>query len=100
MRLVGRALQPPTTQHQGCVTTQHCDFKIRKCQRAHLFARVVLFLVTIEHILPTARNAVATDELSFKPLREGGEQRRVPAALLGDTLAAMLYNVEEEDGSV
>jgi len=41
-----------------------------------------------------------SEEASFKLLREGGEQRRVPAAQLGETLAALLYNVEEEDGSV
>ncbi|MCL2657999.1 MAG: histidine--tRNA ligase [Betaproteobacteria bacterium] len=43
---------------------------------------------------------VAREELSFKPLREGGEQRRVSAALLGETLAALLYNVEEDDGGI
>jgi histidyl-tRNA synthetase len=43
---------------------------------------------------------VAADEVTFKLLREGGEQRRVPAAQLGEILAALLYNVEEEDGSV
>jgi len=42
----------------------------------------------------------AAEEASFKLLREGGEQRRLPAAQLGETLAALLYNVEEEDGSV
>ncbi|WP_341675460.1 histidine--tRNA ligase [Niveibacterium sp. SC-1] len=41
-----------------------------------------------------------SEEASFKLLREGGEQRRIPAAQLGETLAALLYNVEEEDGSV
>lgn len=43
---------------------------------------------------------VAAEEATFKLLREGGEQRRVPAAQLGEILAALLYNVEEEDGSV
>lgn len=40
------------------------------------------------------------EEVSFKPLREGGEQRRLPAAQLGEALAALLYNVEDENGSV
>lgn len=42
----------------------------------------------------------AAEEVSFKPLREGGEQQRLPAAQLGDTLAELLYNVEREDGSL
>ncbi|MCX9155094.1 histidine--tRNA ligase [Niveibacterium sp. 24ML] len=42
----------------------------------------------------------AAEEASFKFMREEGEQRRLPVAQLGETLAALLYNVEEEDGSV
>lgn len=42
----------------------------------------------------------AADEASFKFMREEGAQRRLPVAQLGETLAALLYNVEEEDGSV
>ena len=54
MRLVFGSLQMPTTQNNRGVISYRRYFEIRKCQRAHLFAGVVVFLVTIEHGLPAA----------------------------------------------
>src|ERR1043166_1412840 len=66
MRLVTRAFQTPSTQHQRRIRAQDLDLQISKRQRSHLFTRVVFLLVTIEHFLPTARDAVAADELSIR----------------------------------
>jgi len=86
--------QAEALREQGFAVVLHCGGGSFKSQMKKADASGAAVAVI------AGDDEVASDELSFKSLREGGEQRRVPAALLGDTLAAMLYNVEEEDGSV
>src|SRR5258708_4524816 len=66
MRLVVSSLQTPAAQNQRRVLTQHCDFEIRKCQRSHLLARVVILFVAIEDRLPSATNVVAADKFCVR----------------------------------
>ncbi|KAA3654758.1 MAG: histidine--tRNA ligase [Proteobacteria bacterium] len=42
----------------------------------------------------------AASEVTLKPLRDGGEQRRVAADQLADVLADLLFAVEDDDGSL
>ncbi|TVT77208.1 MAG: histidine--tRNA ligase [Denitromonas halophila] len=42
----------------------------------------------------------AAAEVTLKPLRDGGEQRRVAADQLADVLADLLFAVEDDDGSL
>ena len=65
VRLVVRTFQTPAAQHQRGVFAQDINFQIRKCERAHDFARAVPLLVTIEDLLPAARDAVAANKLCF-----------------------------------
>src|SRR5437016_2676422 len=60
--LVGSSLQTPAAQNQRRILTQHCDFELRKCQDAHLLARVVTLFVAIQNRLPTAIDAIAGNE--------------------------------------
>ncbi|MCZ4303835.1 histidine--tRNA ligase [Zoogloeaceae bacterium G21618-S1] len=42
----------------------------------------------------------AASEVTLKPLRDGGEQRRVAADQLAEVLADLLFAVEDDDGSL
>ncbi len=86
--------QAEALREQGFAVVLHCGGGSFKSQMKKADASGAAVAVI------AGDDEVARDELSFKPLREDGEQGRTPAALLGDTLAAMLYNMEEEDGSV
>src|SRR5258705_11490654 len=58
MRLILGALQMPATKHNGCIFTWQRKLQIGKGQGSHLFARVVVFLITIEDCLPAARYVI------------------------------------------
>src|SRR5688572_2740856 len=64
MRLVVDSFQKPTAQHNRGIISNRRDFKIRKSQRTHLFARVVGFLVTVQHGLPAATDVIAGNKYS------------------------------------
>ena len=63
--LVLGTLQMPAHQNEGTTISQRGDFQIRKSQRAHFLARVVILFVTIQHGLSTASHVVATHEDCF-----------------------------------
>src|SRR5437016_6221724 len=65
VRFVVRPFQTPTSQHERCIFTEDVDFEIRKGERAHLLARVIMLLVSIKNFLPTAGDAVTAHELSL-----------------------------------
>src|SRR5205814_10529479 len=52
-------------RHERCIFTEDVDFEIRKGERAHLLARVIMLLVSIKNFLPTAGDAVTAHELSL-----------------------------------
>ncbi len=86
--------QAEALREQGFAVVLHCGGGSFKSQMKKADASGAAVAVI------AGDDEVAADELSFKPLREGGEQYRVSAALLGETLAEMLYNLEEDDGSI
>src|SRR5688500_9974837 len=66
MRLISFALQMPAPNGNRCIVAQDSGFQIRKSQRSHFFARVVVFLVTIMHGLPASRYCIAGDKRDIR----------------------------------
>src|SRR6266851_4229198 len=62
MRLVIGPFQMPAAEDNRSVMSNQGDLKFRKRQRTHLLARVVVFLVTIQHGLPAAVDVIAGDK--------------------------------------
>src|SRR6266850_5611286 len=62
MRLVVSSLKMPAAQNDRSVISNQRDLKIRKGQRTHLLARVVLFPVTVQHSLPAVVDVIAGNE--------------------------------------
>ena len=59
VRLVSRSLQMPAPNRQRCIVAQDGGFEIRKRQRTHLLARVIILLIAIMYGLPAAREGIA-----------------------------------------
>jgi histidyl-tRNA synthetase len=79
---------------RGFAVTLHCGGGGFKSQMKRADASGATLAVII------GEDEVALDEVSVKPLREAGEQRRVPRAELADYLGDYLLSREEEDGDV
>ncbi len=62
VRLVSCPLEMPAAKDDRGIVSHRRDFEVRKSQRAHLFPRVVVFLITLEHSLPATRDVIAGNE--------------------------------------
>ena len=78
----------------GFAVTLHCGGGSFKSQMKHADASGAPFAVVI------GDDEAAAGEVSLKPLRDGGEQIRVPMDVLPETLADRLIESEEDDGSI
>ncbi|WP_079434936.1 histidine--tRNA ligase [Zoogloea sp. LCSB751] len=78
----------------GFSVTQHCGGGSFKSQMKRADASGAPFAVVI------GDDEAAAGEVSLKPLRDGGEQLRVPMEVLPETLADRLIESEEDDGSI
>ncbi|MBS0370326.1 MAG: histidine--tRNA ligase [Proteobacteria bacterium] len=78
----------------GFSVTQHCGGGSFKSQMKRADASGAPFAVVI------GDDEAAVGEVSLKPLRDGGEQLRVPMEVLPETLADRLIESEEDDGSI
>ncbi|WP_374483315.1 histidine--tRNA ligase [Zoogloea sp.] len=78
----------------GFAVTQHCGGGSFKSQMKRADASGAPFAVVI------GDDEAAAGEVSLKPLRDGGEQIRVPMEVLPETLADRLIESEEDDGSI
>ena len=72
----------------------HCGGGSFKSQMKRADASGAPFAVVI------GDDEAAAGEVSLKPLRDGGEQIRVPMDVLPETLADRLIESEEDDGSI
>ena len=78
----------------GFAVTLHCGGGSFKSQMKRADASGAPFAVVI------GDDEAAAGEVSLKPLRDGGEQIRVPMDVLPETLADRLIESEEDDGSI
>ena len=78
----------------GFAVTLHCGGGSFKSQMKRADASGAPFAVVI------GDDEAAAGEVSLKPLRDGGEQIRVPMDTLPETLADRLLDSEEDDGSI
>ena len=78
----------------GFAVTQHCGGGGFKSQMKRADASGAPFALVI------GEDEAAAGEVSLKPLRDGGEQIRVPMDALPETLADRLLESEEDDGSI
>jgi histidyl-tRNA synthetase len=78
----------------GFSVIQHCGGGSFKSQMKRADASGAPFAVVI------GDDEAAVGEVSLKPLRDGGEQLRVPMEVLPETLADRLIESEEDDGSI
>ncbi len=78
----------------GFAVTLHCGGGSFKSQMKRADASGAPFAVVI------GDDEAAAGEVSLKPLRDGGEQIRVPMDTLPETLADRLLDSEEDDGCI
>ena len=78
----------------GFAVTLHCGGGSFKSQMKRADASGAPFAVVI------GDDEAAAGEVSLKPLRDGGEQIRVPMDVLPETLADRVIESEEDDGSI
>ncbi len=78
----------------GFAVTLHCGGGSFKSQMKKADGSGAPFAVVI------GDDEAAAGEVSLKPLRDGGEQIRVPMDALSETLADRLLESEEDDGSI
>ncbi|WP_374262814.1 histidine--tRNA ligase [Zoogloea sp.] len=78
----------------GFAVTLHCGGGSFKSQMKKADGSGAPFAVVI------GDDEAAAGEVSLKPLRDGGEQIRVPMDVLPETLADRLIDAEDDDGSI
>jgi histidyl-tRNA synthetase len=93
-RPAGRLPRRRRLRGTGFAVTLHCGGGSFKSQMKRADASGAPFAVVI------GDDEAAAGEVSLKPLRDGGEQIRVPMDVLPETLADRLIESEEDDGSI
>jgi histidyl-tRNA synthetase len=79
---------------QGFSTVFHCGGGSFKSQMKKADASGAAYAVIV------GEDEAAAGEVSLKPLRGGGEQRRIAADGLAEALADLLFDLEDDDGGV